>query len=162
MLRDNLWGKVFGNKFLFPFQSLVCSDYWSRSLWSELNITITTYYQHHSTPSLSLAQFGSELVYFLLNSEPWDWNVYYEAHNITTNTKINRIAPKDVNKFDNCQAQVQSQIQVPNPKSKVQRKVTGTGADNIILQALSTPSLVSIKNKTDKCRNPTPMTWMIF
>ena len=47
-----------------------------------------------------------------------------------------------------CQAQVQSQIQVPNPgpesmsqiqvlnpKSKVQRKGTGTGADNLILVA---------------------------
>ena len=58
----------------------------------------------------------------------------------------------------NYQAQVQSQIQVPNPKYKVQRKGNGTGADNIILQAtlhhsklilsqfegltLSTPSLV--------------------
>ena len=34
----------------------------------------------------------------------------------------------------NCQAHVQSQIKVPNPKSKVQRKGTGTGADNIILE----------------------------
>ena len=37
------------------------------------------------------------------------------------------------------QAQVQSQIQVPNPKSKVQRKGNGTGADNIILQATTPP-----------------------
>ena len=36
-----------------------------------------------------------------------------------------------------CQAQVQSQIQVPNPKSKVQRK--GNGADNIIIQDTTTP-----------------------
>ena len=52
----------------------------------------------------------------------------------------------------NCQAQVQSQIQVPNPspkfrsqiqvpnpKSKVQRKGTATGADNIILQDTTLP-----------------------
>ena len=51
----------------------------------------------------------------------------------------------------NCQAQVQSQIEVPksspksraqiqvqNPKYKVQRKGTGTGADTIILQATTT------------------------
>ena len=31
-----------------------------------------------------------------------------------------------------------SQIQVPNPISKVQRKGNGTGADNIILQATIT------------------------
>ena len=29
---------------------------------------------------------------------------------------------------------VKSQIKVPNPKSEVQRKRSGTGADNIILQ----------------------------
>ena len=40
-----------------------------------------------------------------------------------------------------CQAQVLSKIQVqnPGPKSKVQRKRNGTGADNIILQATTTP-----------------------
>ena len=54
--------------------------------------------------------------------------------------------------YSNCQAQVQSQIQVPNPspksksqiqvpnpKSKVQRKGTVTGADDIILQATHHP-----------------------
>ena len=40
-----------------------------------------------------------------------------------------------------CQALVQSQIHVqnPSPKSKVQRKRNGTGADNIILQATTPP-----------------------
>ena len=38
-----------------------------------------------------------------------------------------------------CQAQVQSQIQVPNPKSKVQRKGSGTRAETIILQATHHP-----------------------
>ena len=44
---------------------------------------------------------------------------------------------------ENCQSQVQSQIQVPNPglKSKVQRKGTGTGADTIILQATHPPTI---------------------
>ena len=57
-------------------------------------------------------------------------------------------------KWSKSQAQVQSQIevpnlgpksrsqiQVPNPKSKVQRKGTGTGADNIILQATTHPPI---------------------
>ena len=42
------------------------------------------------------------------------------------------------NTYFYCQAHVQSDIQVPNPKSKVQRKGTGTRADTIILQATTT------------------------
>ena len=37
-----------------------------------------------------------------------------------------------------------SQIQVPNPKSKVQRRGTGTGADTIILQATQAPGVTVI------------------
>ena len=57
----------------------------------------------------------------------------------------------------NCQAQVQSQIQVPNPKSKVQRKGNGTGADNIILQATTppnTPNFSHLKCKSSDGKRP--------
>ena len=37
-------------------------------------------------------------------------------------------------------SEIQAQIQVPNPESKVQRKGTGTGADTIILQATFNPT----------------------
>ena len=46
-------------------------------------------------------------------------------------------SPKSKSKIQvqNPSPRSRSQIQVPNPKSKVQRKGTGTGADTIILQA---------------------------
>ena len=52
-----------------------------------------------------------------------------------------------------------SQIQVPNPKSKVHRKGTGTGADNIILQATHppphpTPNFSHLKCQSSEWKRP--------
>ena len=48
-----------------------------------------------------------------------------------------------------------SQIQVPNPKSKVQRKGNGTGADNIILQATTTtPNFSHLKCQSSDGKRP--------
>ena len=60
--------------------------------------------------------------------------------NFENKTEIAITNAKVEGKMINCQAQVQSQIQVPNPKSKVQRKGTGTRADTIILQATTPPT----------------------
>ena len=112
---------------------------WIWRVWRTITGTITqTTARHHLQLNMRMPAL---LTPHLLSIVPLQLCVYSSGI-ISLQLKI--VKPKSSPKN-------KSEIHVPNPKSKVQRKGTGTGADNIIIEA--NPSLVDDK----EFLKPSPM-----